>query len=622
MPPTSFLLGERAAEQIAETVRHFAGSFRNQPDTKGHSIYPGGDTAIIRVTGTKRCGNFHPAVVVLYDRHTHTWTDLARCWAMGPNDECLTVGKRYGARRTSISLTTTSSSSTTSSTSTTHCTSTTSSTTTTSAGTTTTSSSTTSTTTTYCPTLDPEALIFTVLGELSSASCDAGTTTTYSPCFGRCRWTWDNTAKTWTLTSNTCCPTGPDGCSCVPPRYCGGLCGVTTDETVTTCAKAVPHGQPFCGTTTTTASGTTTTTSATTSTSTTFSPACTRCVWRVSFGQWVLVTNGCLDSSCPTCSSPSIPATNQCDTTETGCTGLPGPPPPPPPPPCFGSCQWICDFFGWVNTRYGCSSTSACQCEAPSFPCVTCGDQFSSLCGVPNPPPTTTGTTGTTGQPTTTTLTTSTTFTTTSTSCPTCCDGTCRWQWNVTNTVWVLICSNCPVVCTCKIKPPYAGTSNNQTAETPCESTTSTTTTSTSTTSSTTTSTTTTLCGGCTLEWNGTFWFVITNACTGACICNAPTVGGGAPGTQITVGCGLATTTTQTSTTSSTSTTCTTTPGPAITCGVCYWLCTSNRWIVWVNHCDGSCACANTPPDCLCRPPYGTIIFTSCAVVTTTTAGP
>ncbi len=120
---------------------------------------------------------------------------------------------------------------------------------------------------------------------------------------------------------------------------------------------------------------------------------------------------------------------------------------------------------------------------------------------------------------TTTTSTTSTSTTTTSTTTlpPVC--GVCWWVWQPGSPgYWQQAQNDCTAGCAC-VSPATAGTTNFQIATTSCAAPPTTTTTSTTTTAA-------PACGQCWWSWQGSYWAMVLDGCSGACGCQEPTFNG------------------------------------------------------------------------------------------------
>lgn len=303
----------------------------------------------------------------------------------------------------------------------------------------------------------------------TTSTTGAGTTTTPSPC------------ATTTTTSTTTTSSGT--CQCVPPTFCPIAAG---DCATTYCDKNF-NSSIQCNTTT----STTTTSSGcdcATTTTTTASPDCSLgCEWCLLPDGRITLENRCspgcpcgpypggLSSVCTCVSAPCIPTTQ----------------PPGGPPTCQGTCKWVClgEGRGWwydaANSNCGISGNCRCSYPTDSSTC-TCGATLITPCGTPTTTTSAGTTTTTTANPCAICYTTTTTSTTT-TAAP--CPGPCRYRWNSSAGMWVLVLSQCGT-CGCSPAPSTPGSDDCEVVAVPCNL-------YTTTTSTTGTPTTTTATGAC-----------------------------------------------------------------------------------------------------------------------------
>lgn len=303
----------------------------------------------------------------------------------------------------------------------------------------------------------------------TTSTTSAGTTTTPSPC------------ATTTTTSTTTTSSGT--CQCVPPTFCPIAVG---DCATTYCDKNFSSSVQ-CNTTT----STTTTSSGcdcATTTTTTASPDCSLgCEWCLLPDGSITLENRCapgcpcgpypggLSSVCTCVTSPCVPTTI----------------PPDDPILCQGTCKWVClgDGRGWWLDAFNsdCGIYGICRCSYPtdSGTC-TCNSTAITPCGTPTTTTSAGTTTTTTADPCAACYTTTTTSTTT-TADP--CPGPCRYRWNSSAGMWVLVLSQCGT-CGCSSAPSSPGTDDCEVVAVPCNL-------YTTTTSTTGTPTTTTATGAC-----------------------------------------------------------------------------------------------------------------------------
>ncbi len=303
----------------------------------------------------------------------------------------------------------------------------------------------------------------------STTTTAAGTTTTPSPC------------ATTTTTSTTTTSSGT--CQCVPPTFCPIAAG---DCATTYCDKNFSSSVQ-CNTTT----STTTTSSGcdcATTTTTTATPDCSLgCQWCLLPDGSITLENRCatgcpcgpypggLSSVCTCVSSPCVPTTI----------------PPDDPIVCQGTCKWVCLGEGrgwWLDALSSdCGIYGTCRCSYPTdSDTCTCNSTAITPCGTPTTTTSAGTTTTTTANPCAICYTTTTTSTTT-TADP--CPGPCRYRWNSSAGMWVLVLSQCGT-CGCSSAPSDPGTDDCEVVAVPCVL-------YTTTTSTTGTPTTTTAIGAC-----------------------------------------------------------------------------------------------------------------------------
>lgn len=524
---------------------------------------------------------------------------------------------------------------------------------------------------------------------IESPCTDATITTTTlppqgsNPCAGTCTWTWSAANKAWSVTSDGCglsttttttlAPTTPPpacycgaattttasptttssptttttpDCQCLYPPYCGEVDG----EISATFCGSQRNGPPSCGTTTTTTASPTTTSGPTTTTTcdcsgtttTTTADCSAGCDWSYLPSElggigWKKIRDNC-PSSCP-CPAPSGSGSN-CETQHTACVRSPSTTT-PPTPSCTGYCEWwwIPDQSDWWMTRHECSTSGGapCGCQRPSSPGDNCGPVRmpcapAATTAVPDPCqyvcyPTTTTTT-TTLSPTTTTTTTS-----------DCLE--CKWEWDNTTSVWVMVQDNCGS-CPCGY-PALDGGAGCETIWAPCGNTTAppttttaapTTTTTTTTTTSSPTTTTTCTPGSGTRIWTCTasppgccsgnttagpgcspFWKLTENNCCGTpdqCLAPQTPCDCDQVGHKITCPCGSTSCTTTTTTTPCPDCDTLADAGSGCPDGAdccCSYRCDKNRRAWELNEVGSTCS--NCPPVLECLE-YDVDVYNSC----------